>query len=253
MHTIDTIMTITKLRVHIAPVGFEIDRITMPAIRMKADKIWLLTHDNVKDDRAKKYEDAIKKEFQKKKIKIITMRVNRKEIFEILQSVKQIINEEHENDVYINASSGSKIQAIACMIACMMFNQNENLTPYYAEPEKYPTSKEKQQSIGLKNIIELPNYQILIPKQELIQALKIIKENNGRISKKEMARIAEQEEIIIVNAREENFEQARFASLDKNIIQPLIEKWNFIKIEKVGRTRWIKLTNDGNNAIKFLI
>lgn len=253
MHTVDTIMTITKLRVHIAPVGFEVDRIVLPAIEMKADKVWLLVHDNPNDDRAKSFENEIKRQFKKSKISVEEIQTNRKDIFKILQSVKEIIKKEQQNDIYVNSSSGSKIQAIACMMACMMFNENNNLTPYYAEPEKYPVGKEKQQSIGLKNILELPRYQIFIPKQELIQALRIIKENNGRISKKEMARIAEQEKIIIVNAREENFEQARFASLDKNIIQPLVDEWHFVEIEKIGRTRWIKLTTEGNNAIKFLI
>jgi hypothetical protein len=47
--------------------------------------------------------------------------------------------------------------------------------------------------------------------------------------------------------------QARFASLDKNIIQPLEEQWKFIEVEKIGRNRWIKLTQDGINAAEFLI
>ena len=47
MHNIDTIMPeMIKLRVQIAPLGFEIDRIVMPAISMKADKVYLLRHDN---------------------------------------------------------------------------------------------------------------------------------------------------------------------------------------------------------------
>ena len=46
---------------------------------------------------------------------------------------------------------------------------------------------------------------------------------------------------------------ARFASLDKNIIQPLEEQWKFIHIEKIGRNRWITLTQEGKNAIEFLL
>ena len=249
----DTVMAITKLRVHIAPVGFEVDRIVLPAIEMKADKIWLLIHNNPQDDRAKSYEDEIIKKFKKVKIKIEVIKSNRKDVFKILQAVKQIIMAEEKNDIYINVSSGSKIQAIACMMACMMFNEKENLTPYYAEPQSYPSYKEKQQSIGLKNIIELPKYQIQIPERELVQALKIIKDHENKITKKEMARLAEAENLIIVNAREENFEQARFASLDKNIIQPLVEQWKFVEIEKIGRTRWVRLTQEGINAIEFLI
>ena len=46
---------------------------------------------------------------------------------------------------------------------------------------------------------------------------------------------------------------ARFASLDKNIIQPLEEQWKFINVEKLGRNRWITLTHEGKNAMEFLL
>lgn len=68
-----------------------------------------------------------------------------------------------------------------------------------------------------------------------------------------MARLADQEKLITVNAEESNYSQARFASLDKNIIQPLLEKWKFIKVDKVGRARWIEITEEGKNAAEFLI
>ena len=246
-------MSLSKLRVHIAPVGFEVDRIVLPAIEMKADKVWLLSHYNPKDDHAKSFEIEIKKQFKKVKIKVEEIKTNRKDIFKILHSVKDIIKSEAKNDIYINVSSGSKIQAIACMMACMMFNENENLIPYYAVPETYPTGREKQQSRGLKEIKELPKYQIQIPKQELIQALEIIKENNNKITKKEMAIKVEEKKLITIHARKDNFEQARFASLDKNIIQPLVEQWKFVEVEKIGRTRWVKLTQEGSNAIEFLV
>ncbi len=53
MHTVDTIMpSLSNLRVHIAPVGYEIDRIVIPAKERKADKVWLLVHDNPSEDKA---------------------------------------------------------------------------------------------------------------------------------------------------------------------------------------------------------
>jgi len=53
MHTVDTIMAkIAKLRIHIAPVGYEIDRIVLPAKQERADKVWLLLHENKSDDKA---------------------------------------------------------------------------------------------------------------------------------------------------------------------------------------------------------
>jgi hypothetical protein len=67
-----------------------------------------------------------------------------------------------------------------------------------------------------------------------------------------MARLAEESKIITVGAREENQSQARFASLDKNVIQPLLEQWKFIEVEKIGRNRWIKITQEGIDASEFL-
>ena len=66
MHTIDTMKDIVNLRIHIAPVGFEIDRIIIPAVRMKADKVWLVAHDAIAEDKASKYRQKIEKELEKK-------------------------------------------------------------------------------------------------------------------------------------------------------------------------------------------
>ncbi|HEX9845774.1 MAG TPA: hypothetical protein VGA92_04845, partial [Candidatus Nitrosotenuis sp.] len=64
---------------------------------------------------------------------------------------------------------------------------------------------------------------------------------------------AEKNKLIIVNAQKKNFELACFASLDKNIIQPLQDQWKFIEVEKIGRTRYVKITEAGSNAAEFLI
>jgi hypothetical protein len=55
MQTGATITNIAKLRVHIAPVGFEVDRVVIPAKNMRADKVWLLVHDNTSEDKGKPY------------------------------------------------------------------------------------------------------------------------------------------------------------------------------------------------------
>ncbi|RMW40110.1 MAG: hypothetical protein EA442_03855 [Candidatus Nitrosopelagicus sp.] len=252
MYTENTIMSnLAKLRVHIVPLGFEIDRIVLPAQEMKADKIWLLRHNNPSQDKSKSYSDKITKELKKQKISIEFAEADRGDVFNILKTVKEIFEKEKENDIYVNVSSGSKIQAIGCMMACMIFKECR-VTPYYAEPESYPSTQGKQQSIGLKNIVSLPKYEIQKPRQELIDALKIIQSHDGKITKKEMAILAEEAKLITIGARDENQSQARFASLDKNIIQPLEEQWKFIEIEKIGRNRWIKITSDGVNAAKFL-
>ena len=255
MHTIDTIMSkLATFRVHIAPLGFEIDRIILPLKETKADKLWLLVHEKTSEDKSGPYLEKIKKECKKMKIELKISYADRLSMFKIIKSVKEIINQEENNYIYINVASGSKIQAIACMMACMILKECKNIQPFYAEPEKYAAFEGKQQSFGLKDTIPLPIYEIQTPKEKLLQALKIIQNaENQKITKKEMAIIAEEEQLITITSEEENHSQARFASLDKNIIQPLKDEWNFIEIEKIGRNRWIKITQEGLNASEFLI
>jgi hypothetical protein len=243
---------IVNLRVHVAPVGFEIDRIAIPAKQMKADRVWLLMHEGQTKDRALGFMEKIKAQLKKEKIEVQIAYSNRFDLFKLLRALKEIVQKEEGNDIFVNCSSGSKIQAIACMMACMMFQGKTKLTPYYAEPESYSSVKGEQLSSGLKSIVKLPAYEIHTPKPVLVQALKIIQENGGKITKKEMARISYEKKIIVINAKEENFQQARFASLDKNIIQPLQNEWKFIEIERIGRTRWIKTTPEGQGAVEFL-
>ncbi|CAE6492577.1 DUF6293 family protein [Candidatus Nitrosotenuis uzonensis] len=244
---------LTTLRVHIAPVGFEIDRVVMPAKEMKADKVWLLVHEKPSEDKAGSYIEKIQKQLQREKIRVVKEYHDRLDLFNIIKSVKRIIESEQKNTLYVNLASGSKIQAIACMMACMMFNENNRIIPFYAEAERYSGFEGKQMSYGVKNLIQIPAYQIHTPRPELILALKIIRDHGGKITKKQMADIAERDHLITVNAREENLTQARFASLDKNIIQPLENQWKFVRVEKIGRNRWIELTKDGINASEFLI
>jgi len=245
--------SIANLRVHIAPVGFEVDRIVIPAEQMRADKVWLLVHENPSEDKARPFIDRVTKQLKKSKIQVLKEYHNRLDLFQIIKSVRKIMQKEPNNLLYVNLSSGSKIQAIALMMACMMFNDKKTVTPYYAEAKSYLGFEGQEMSTGVKDTFTVPAYEIQIPKQKHLEALKIIKDKGGVITKKEMAELSDKNKIIEVNAEKENYTQARFASLDKNIIQPLRDQWKFVEEEKVGRTRWLKITKEGSNAAEFLI
>ena len=253
MHTIDTIMPgNVRLRVHIAPVGFEIDRVVIPAIEMKADKVYLLRHDNYAEDKSGPYLEKIAKKLENKNISTEIVNVNRYRLFGIIRVVKEIIIKERDSDIYLNIASGSKIHAVGCMMAAMLKDDRTNIHPYYAQAKEYPQYKgSEQQTFGVEDIHQLPTYQIRTPNPKLLSALALVKKK-GKLTKKEFAEDATNLDLINVGARDENYEQARFASLDKNIIQPLENEWGFVEVEKVGRNRWIKLTKEGEHASEFL-
>lgn len=252
MHTIDTVMPeILNLRVHIAPVGYEIDRIVLPAKKLRADKVILLIHDNPSKDKAVKFYEKISEMLEKQNIEVVREYHDRQNLFQIIKTVKNLISQEKGNVVSVNLASGSKIQAIGCMMASMMFNDDKNVNPFYVEAKEYLGFSGKPISKGIENVDYVPTYEIQKPQERFIQALKIIIDNGGKISKKEMASKALEQKLIIVNA--ENQSQAMFSSLDKNIISPLENQWRFVKVNKVGRTRWIEITQEGKYASEFLI
>jgi hypothetical protein len=243
-----------KLRVHIAPVGFEIDRILIPAKKMRADKVWLMGHSNLSNDKARPFLDKIRKALEKNNIEVQETTANRYRLFDIVRVVKEIILEEKQHDIYLNVASGSKIHAVGLMMATMIFDDRENLHPFYAQAKDYHHTKVSEpQTSGVEEIHDLPTYQIQTPPKKQLEALKILVDNEGKMKKKDMAEVAEKEELIVVNAQTGNHSQARFASLDKNIIAPLENEWGYVRTEKVGRNRWIHLTDEGRWASEFLI
>ena len=254
MHTVNTIANTLRLRVHVAPVGFEIDRIIVPAINMRADKVWLIGHANLSDDKARPFLEKIRKTLTKKNIQVKEVTTDRFRLFDIVRTVKEVIFAEKENDIYLNVASGSKIHAVGMMMATMIFDNRSNLHPFYAQAKEYHHTKlSEPQTSGIEAIHDLPTYRIQTPEKKHLEALKVLVDNGGKLKKKEMAEIAEQQKIIVINAEPGNHSQARFASLDKNIISPLENEWKYIRTEKIGRNRWIHLTEEGKWASEFLI
>ena len=252
MHTMDTITPeISNLRVHIAPVGYEIDRIVLPAKNLRADKVILLVHENTSQDKAVKFYEKISSQLEKQNIEVTKEYHDRQDLFQIIKTVKNLINREKGNFISVNLASGSKIQAIGCMMASMMFNDDKNVNPFYVEAKEYLGFSGKPISKGIESIDYIPTYEIQKPEERHIQALKIVVDSGGKISKKEMAKKALDQKLIVVNA--ENQSQATFASLDKNIISQLENQWGFVKVNKIGRTRWIEITKEGKHASEFLI
>ena len=71
MHTNHTIMTnLATFRVHIAPLGFEIDRIVIPLKQTKADRLWVISNDNHPNDKSTPYLEKIKKECKRWELRL---------------------------------------------------------------------------------------------------------------------------------------------------------------------------------------
>lgn len=253
-------------RVHISPVGFEIDRVVQPLIEWEADKVWLLKEKNSELDQGERFFQGVKAEIQTKysKCEIEEKKCDfeGRDLYDILRAYRDIIQEERNNQIFINVSTGTKIHAIAGMMACMIFQEFAHaLTPYYVKPEKYPDLPKEgtQLSYGCKEILDLPNYKIEKPSDYLISVLKII---NNRLDSEETILTKKELIDLLVNAkllslskkpkkRSRNDKVAFYLALKRKCLDPL-QSWKFIDPITPGRRGSICITKEGKNILKFL-
>ena len=240
---------LTRLRVHICPIGYEIDRIVESAIQLRADRVWLIVEQNSSKEKAFTFIAKVESQLGQSNIEVKQKGVSRDDLFDNLKGIKEILVTEEGNELHVNVSAGSKIQAIAGMMACMIFKEYRPI-PYYVEPEKYEKPSKSPQSSGVKDIVQLPEYAIQKPEPILIKALEIAQQNDN-LNKKTLAKLAIENNLI--DSKNDKVTQSDYAKLDHHIIKPLEEKWKFIKVTQIGTNHRISLTDAGEDVCKFLI
>ena len=235
---------IYRRRIQIAPVGFEVDRVVLPAIREKAEKVYLMVHKDRSEDKATKYAATIQKKLKAASIETELVYCDWQNIEEITRVARDLILQESENEIAINLASGSKNHAIGLDRACMTFRKRKHIHPFYPEAEKWTAWRyPKQQSTGVKKIRQITIHRIIVPDPELVIALKTIKQDavdipmhKGRkgVKKKDLAK-----------SLFGNSDKVSLTKLQRNITQKLEKTWRAVEIIQVGQSDWISLTDEG--------
>ena len=242
---------IYRRRIQIAPVGFEVDRVVIPAIKEKAEKVYLMVHKDRSKDKATKYATAIQRKLKAAKIETELVYCDWENIEEITRVARDLIIQESSNEVAINLASGSKNHAIGLDRACMTFRKRKHIHPFYPEAEKWTAWRyPKQQSTGVKKIKQIPIHRIIVPEPELIAALKIIKQNSVDIPMhKGMKGVRKKD---LAKFLFGSSEKVNLTRLQRNITQKLEKTWRAILIVQVGQSDWISLTTEGR-YLRYLL
>ena len=231
-------------RIQIAPVGFEIDRVVIPAKKEKAEKVYLMVHKNRAEDKATKYAAEIQKKLKAAKIETELVYCDWQNIEEITRVARDLILKEAGNEIAINLASGSKNHAIGLDRACMTFRKRDNIHPFYPEAKKWTAFKyPKQQSEGVVKIKQIPIHRIIVPDPELIIALKIIKRDSQDIPMHKGKKGVKKKDL--AKSLFGNSEKVSLTKLQRNVTQKLENTWRAIEIIEVGRTDWISLNTEG--------
>ena len=234
-------------RIQIAPVGFEIDRVVIPAKKEKAEKVYLMVHKNITEANYavhKKYYTLIQKKLKAAKIETELVYCDWKNIEEITRVTRDLILKEADNEIAINLASGSKNHAIGLDRACMTFRKRDNIHPFYPEAKNYRAVKYPcQQSSGVKQIKQVPIHRIIVPEPELIEALRIIKDNSTDIPLHKGKKGVKKKDLATAYFGDSS--KVNLTKLQRNITQKLKKTWRAIEIIQVGQSDWISLTNEG--------
>ncbi len=258
--------------VHIAALGFDVERIVAPVIDNRASRIYIIARE--KDDKAKKNFDVISNQLKKRKIEVIRETCDHRSVFLLLKKYREIMEKERNSAVSINVSCGSKITAIAGMMACMMFRDlTYSIEPYYARMYHYASQRKKnkivggafQEAWGYEDTDILDKYVIPIPEKHHIDTLTILRNGNSwEMKKKDLLSGLVDCGLI---KQDEDFQQKRssskagknpyvfspkdYATLKQKFIKPLKEKWEAIVVEE-GKGGSIRVTPKGKNILLFL-
>lgn len=229
-------------RVHIMPVGYEKDRVTESAKGYKADKVILIGHEEDGDEDEKRL-DEIEFELENRAIEIERTQCDIFDLYDSLGLIAELITNFRNEEVYVNVSTGSKVTAIAGMIACMAIDA----TAYYAKAVDYSGDYPKD----IESVQELPDYPIDAPERQQIVSLYVIhkmQSMNVSPTKGKLIYMGQQLSLPFVTENDVK-DKGKYRVLDNEIVEPMRER-KYITVSQDGRSKVVELTEEGENALR---
>jgi len=164
-----------NLRIHFLGIRTRHDWILASLDYSRADKVYLFRKKNEDYKPAKDTEKEIIKFLKKKKIPYKLMEYQEKEIFNLLKKIRETIEKEKDNYIYLNISSGQRVIHTSFAISSLLFKSiAKDLRLYSMEGGDFN---------------KLPCFEVRLPEKELIEAMKFINKNNNECRKKELKKI----------------------------------------------------------------
>lgn len=232
--------------VHIAPLGYEYDRIKAPVVAYNADRLYLLGDADL--DRAD-YHEELQSDMVAAGVEVEIRAVALGDIYDVLGEVTTIVDRHADDIVRVNVSSGPKLAAVGAALACMA-------TPaigYHIHPESraHPVA-DTPRTRGMEVAEQLPSYPLETPTTDQVRILQYIDESSDATytpKKSDLIDFADEAALSFMVRSKPANEKAKFALLNNRIIDPLTDQ-GYIGIESVGRTKQVTLTDTGRNALR---
>jgi hypothetical protein len=253
-----------KERVHVAFLGWEIERIVKPILEMRGNRLIIICFPKDQEG-AWAYYEEIKRQLEAKNIKVEVIEESLYAMVDLLAILNKVFQVETRkgNDVYINVSAGTKISACASTIAAMTM---PGITAYYVNMKTYyprddPNFKKDDAlqtlTTGFIKSETLPECQISVPDQKYIRTLhamtKMKHEGHDKIYIKDLIEFLKKNSILAVK---ENVVRRKEKSSEYMAIKKIADKlveWKYVMMSPKKRNKFLELTEKGMNAVRMYL
>lgn len=251
----DLLGALVPRRVHVAPVGFEVDRIVEPVLKMEGEAVVLLAQ-LPERDRGRRFLETVQAKLRRRGVKVEVVRRDINDLYALTRAFAQVFRSHSHDSISLNVSSGSKIAAIAAVLATMLVrNEGIDVTLYYAVPHEYTAPLTKPLSRGCDEVIPLPHLSMQVPSPEMREALQILR--TGARSKFELAVELAKRDCLDrsrLSPEDKPKDEAARVSLqtavDLRVVRKL-EELKYAQVRRRGRQAIVALTPLGLAAAEF--
>jgi hypothetical protein len=240
--------------VHIAPVGFEVERITQPVLDERADRVYLLTREG--DDAAEPFVREIARRLKRTAhpVEAVVVRTAIWDVFQALGTMRSLFEREHRLDrhaagvvpIRVNVSTGTKITAIAGTLACMLWRGE----PYYVQVSQswysHQTPRVRPINDVVRRVDPVGVYELRAPAKDLVDVLEALARRGGSLRKRDLIR-----ELGLDRPESGGrppSPQAQHSRL-RHRLDPLQRRWGFIEQDPGGTRGRVRLTAQGRLAL----
>lgn len=251
----DSDLPFVPKKIHLAPVGFEVDRVAEPIIQMRGDHAVLLA--NLEEvDAASRFREQVQRRLRRAGISTETVRSPIFDLYSVSESILSYLRRHREDCLYFNASSGSKIQSLSGFIAASIARaEGIGVETYYAEPRRYSPTRGQPLSHGFSRAFTIPNLTVRTPDRICRTALELLE--SKALPKHELAVRLARLDLLDSNrldangrARDNAARVSLQASVDVKVVRPLLD-WGFVSATRVGRHLRIGVTDEGRRALRL--
>lgn len=239
-------MTIsTTRRIHIAPLGYEIDRISQPAIKHDADEVILVVPSD-DDERSDECLEQVKEDLSENEIGVTEEQCDIFDPDESIQTISAVIREHPRDDVKVNIATGTKITAISGMLACMLTSAE----PYYVRAEDYGEQPVRE---GVEDVVGLPAYPIDPPKEHFVKVLDFLRksaEEEKDVKIQDINAFVRENDLEPVQDINRSDDSEIYDIVGEEIIDPLKER-NHVDVIPKGGSKYVVLREEGERTLEF--